>query len=151
MKREEPADRTPRPLPREWLPDRQPPEGAPAWHARVERIMAAAGPELRRLGSRRSTAELTGRSRMGSWWKPAAALAAVSTALLLLVGRPAASPEPPPGSIALALVASEGDPVTLWGAFGIQADPVLALIAVQEQADLTRQARPSTIQEEDNR
>lgn len=149
--RERSEDGAARPLPRDWLPDSHPPEDAPVWHARVERIMAVAGPELRRLGSRRSATEITWWSRMGLWWKPAAALAAASTALLLLVGRPAVFPEPPPGSIPLGLVASEGDPVTLWRALGIPADPVLALIAVQEPEDVTRPARPPTIPEKENR
>ncbi len=149
--RERSEDGAPRPLPPGWLPDPHPPEGDPRWDRRVERIMAAVGPELRRIRSRRSAAEVTWWSRMGVWWKPAAALAAASAALLLLVGRPAVSPEPPPGSIPLGLVAADGDPVALWSALGVQADPVLALIAIQEQEDVMGRGSRPTISEEKNR
>jgi hypothetical protein len=144
-------DGVPRALPRDWLPDPQPPEGAPMWEARTRRIMAVAGPELRRLRSGGSPDEVTWWSRTGLWWKPAAALAAASTALLLLVGRPAVFPEPPPGSIPLGLVASDGDPVTLWRALGIQADPVLALIAIRKQGDVTGQGAPPSVRQEETR
>jgi hypothetical protein len=141
-------DGAPRPLPQGWLSEPQPPEGDPKWDQRIERIMDAAGPELRTLRSRRPAAEVTWWSGMGLWWKPAAALAVGSTALLLLVGRPAVFQEPAPGSIPLELVASDGDPVTLWGALGIRADPVLALIAIREQGDLTGQGTPTPREEE---
>lgn len=149
--KDEPADRASRPLPREWLPDPHPPEGAPVWDARTRRIMAAAGPEIQRLGSRRSAAGATGWSGIGLWWKPAAALAAAATTLLLLTGRPAEVSEPPPGSIPLSLVASEGDPVALWEALGIRAHPVLARIAIQEQGDVMGQGTPATTPEGENR
>jgi hypothetical protein len=139
---------TPRPLPRGWLPDPYSPEGDPKWDQSVERIMVAARPELRRLRSERSAAEVTWWSMMALWWKPAAALATASAAILVLVGRPRVPPEPPPGSIPLGLVASDGDPVTLWGALGIQADPVLAQIAIREQGDIAGQeSRPDTPEE----
>ena len=141
----------PQPLPPGWLPDPHPPEGDPRWDQRIERIMATVGQELRSLRTPRSAIEATWWSVMARWWKRAAALAAVSTALLLLVERPAVLPEPAPGSIPLGLVASDGDPVTLWGAVGIQADPVLAQIAIREQIDLTRQGAPATVREEENR
>lgn len=148
--RERSEDGTTRPLPLGWLPDPQPAEGDPKWDERIEGILAAAGPELRTLRSRRSTAEVIWWSGMGLWWKPAAALAAASAALLLLVGRPAVFPGPSPGSIPLGLVASAGDPVMLWRALGVQADPVLALIAIQEQSDVTRQGSPLTIPKEED-
>lgn len=141
----------PRPLPREWLPDQLAREEAPVWDARSQRIMEAADPELRRLWNRRSAPVATWWSVMGLWWKPAAALAAAATAFLLLTGGPADLAEPPSGSIPLDLVASAGDPVTLWGAFGVQAHPVLAQIAIREQADVTGQDAPPTIGEEVNR
>jgi hypothetical protein len=149
--RERSEDAAPRPLPRDWLPDPQPPEGASVWEARTRRIMTAAGPEFRRLGRARSAAEVTWWSMMALWWKPAAALSAVSIALLLLIGRPAVPPEPPPGSMLVGLVASGGDPVTLWRSLGIQADPVLAQIAIREQTDATRQDSRLTIPEEKKR
>jgi hypothetical protein len=143
--RERSEHSAPRPLPPGWLPDPNPPDRDPQWDQRIERIMAAAGPELRRLRSRRSAAEVTWWSVMALWWKAAGALAVASTALLLVVGRPAASPELPPGSIPLDLVASDGDPVALWRALGIQADPVLAQIAIRGQGDVTVEGAPSTI------
>jgi hypothetical protein len=148
--RERSEDATTRLLPQGWLPDPNPSEGDPKWDEKIERIMAAAGPELRTLRSRRSAAEVTWWSRMGLWWKPAASLAAASTALVLLVERPA-SAEPPPGSLALGFVVSDGDPVTLWGALGIQADPVLALIAIGGQGDMMGQGAHPSIRKEENR
>jgi hypothetical protein len=149
--REQSEHDAPRPLPRGWLPDPQPPEGTLVWEARTRRIMAAAGPEFWKLTSAHSAAEVTWWSVMAPWWKTAAALAVASTVLLLLAGRRAGPPQTPPGSIPLGLVASGGDPVTLWRALGIQADPVLAQIAIREQTDATRQDSRSTIPEEKNR
>jgi hypothetical protein len=148
--RERSEDGTTRRLPEGWLPDAHPSEGDPKWDERIERIMAAASPELRTLRNRRAAAGAASWSVMGLWWKPAAALAAVSTALLLLIERPA-FPELPAGTLALGVVASAGDPVTLWELLGIQADPVLALIAIREQGDMTGQDAPATIREEENR
>ncbi|MGH7477662.1 MAG: hypothetical protein ACRELD_15455 [Longimicrobiales bacterium] len=113
--------------------------------------MAAADPELRRLRNRPAALDASWPSVMGLWWKPVAALAAAATALLLLVGRPASLPAPAQDSLALSLIAAEGDPVTLWGAFGIQADPVLALIAFQGQTALSGQDRRPVTPEGDRR
>lgn len=113
--------------------------------------MAAADPELRKLQDRRAAAEVTGFSVMGRWWKPVAALTAAATAILLLTPRAPASPEPPKRSIALSLVAAEGDPVTLWRTFAIQADPVLALIAFQPHGDLMGRGVSPTSPQEENR
>jgi hypothetical protein len=112
--------------------------------------MAAARPELRDLGRQRPATEITWWSGMGRWWKPAAALAAAST-VLVIIERQKALAEPTPASIPLGLIASAGDPVTLWELRGARADPVLALIAIREQADTIRPAAPSTIREEENR
>jgi hypothetical protein len=144
--RERSDDGTTRPLPHDWLPAPQPSEGDRTWDERIERIMAAAGPELRTLRSR-CAAGAAWWSVMGLWWKPAAALAVASTTLLLLMERPAFA-ERPRGSLALGFVASAGDPVTLWGALGVQADPVLAWIAIREQGDVAGQAAPPPTQEE---
>lgn len=143
-------DSAPRPLPRAWLPDPHPPRGASVWDARTQRIMAAADPELRRLGKGRAAAEATSTwsSVMGRSWKPVAALAAAAVALFLLTTRPPASREPPQSSLTLSLVATEGDPVTLWSAFGIPADPVLALIAFRGQGHAAGQGTPNPRQEE---
>jgi len=121
----------PRPIPRDWLPDPQPAEDTREWRDSLERVMAAADPALTRLEHRRASAG-AGWSVIGFWWKPAAALAATAMALLVLIESPIVFPEPAPGSITLGLVASDGDPVTLWSAIGVQADPVLAWIAIHE-------------------
>jgi hypothetical protein len=49
------------------------------------------------------------------------------------------------------MVAAEGDPVTLWGAFGIEADPVLALIAVRMQDDPMGEGSGTTPEEGERR
>ena len=141
----------PRPLPRDWLPDAQPSEADPSWSHQIEQIMAAAAPELQTLRSPRSAAQFTWWSEMARWSTPAAALAAAATAFFLLTWRPAALPESPPGSILLELVATNGDPVALWRARGIEADPVLAWVALQRQEELDRQSAPATAREEDSR
>ena len=144
-------DAAPRPLPREWLPDRQPSEADPSWRRQIERIMAAAAPELQVLRSGRSAAQLTWWSEMARWRTPAAALAAAAAALFLLTWRPAALPESPTSSILLELVATNGEPAALWRARGIEVDPVLAWVALQKQEDLDRQSAPATAREEDSR
>lgn len=67
------------------------------------------------------------------------ALAVAATALLFLTERPASFPQPPERSLPLSLIAAEGDPVSFWEAFGVQADTVLALIAIQAQEDVAGQ------------
>ena len=119
-----------RPLPRDWLPPRQPPEGADVWAARVDRIMSAAGRELRRSSSQGPVTS-TSWSTMAGWWKPAAALAAAALALFFVLRVPTSRVEIPPRSIPLNLVASAGDPVAVWEVVGVEAHPVLALIALQ--------------------
>lgn len=126
------------PLPEGWLPGPSgPPADAPEWEARVQRIVAAAGPRLER---RRERAERGAAGRAGrAWWaelglllRPAAGLAAAAALLLVLLG-PSPSPAgDPSASSTLAAVASGGDPAALWRAAGAEADPVLALIALEE-------------------
>ena len=140
-----------RPLPREWLPDRQKSETDPSWSQQIERIMAAAAPELGTLRSRRSAVQITWWSEMARWCAPAAVLAAAATAFFFLTWRPAALPESPRGSVLLGLVAAEGEPIALWRARGIEADPVLAWVALQRQEELHRQSAPATAGEESSR
>lgn len=149
--RERSNDDAPRPLPRDWLPDPLPSEADSSWSQRLDRIMAAAAPELRVLRSRRSTVQLTWWSEMARWRMPAAALAAAATAVFLLTWRSSALPESPPGSILLELVATNGDPAALWRARGAEVDPVLAWVALQKQEDLDRQSAPTRAREEDSR
>jgi hypothetical protein len=113
--------------------------------------MTAAALELRTLRSRHSGVQFTWWSEMARWRTPAAALAAAAAAFFLLTWRPAALPEAPPGSILLELVATNGDPVALWTARGVEADPVLAWVALQRQVESNRQNAPASPREEDAR
>lgn len=132
-------DRMPDPLPKSWLPEpaREATEDA-AWEERVTRIVAAAGPRLRRLArdDREAGSAVSAVPSawlpVGRWWRPAAALAAAAVLALLLT-----LPEPPEttergGSPALGAVVSGGEPASLWEAAGSRAHPVLALIALEE-------------------
>jgi hypothetical protein len=118
----------PAPLPRDVLPGPVPREGSAEWESAVERVLAAAEPRL--PGPRRSVVHLEQRwpSVLGAWWRPAAVLAAAATAAVLLMrAEPAA---PAPGTIPLGVVATQGDPAALFAGLGLDADPVLALIAL---------------------
>jgi hypothetical protein len=122
----------PKPLPRDWLPPPQPREGDPEWNRRFARVMSAAEPELRKIGNRQPAASSVGWFWIARWWKPAAGLAVASIALLIITDGWVIEPQPPASSIALRLVAADGDPVALWSEIGVRADPVLARIALQE-------------------
>ena len=122
-----------RPLPREWLPAATAPANAPEWLERAARIVAAAEPALHRLGDRAPAVEVSVSDLLGSWWKPVAAFVAAA-AVLLLVLDPASPRASSPGWSPLSVVAAAGEPFALWEGLGIEADPVLALIALQEQA-----------------
>jgi hypothetical protein len=112
--------------------------------------MGATAPELHALRSRRSTGGHGEWSGLGLWWKPAAALAAASTALLLLAD-PTRDPDPSPSSLALEVIVSDGDAATLWEMLGVHADPVLALIAIREPQTTIPPATPSPSRDEENR
>jgi hypothetical protein len=120
------------PLPREWLPDAIAPEDAPEWELALQRIVAAAEPELRQLASGSSERDLSWATVLGSWWKLAGSLGAAAVVLLLAVGRPGTRADS--GALPLRVVAAAGEPFALWESLGIEADPVLALIALQERA-----------------
>jgi hypothetical protein len=123
----------PDPVPRHWLPDALPQDDDPAWETHVARILAASEPGLARLAAAGvGDGAAPWWSEMGKWWRPAAALAAAATAALLLVVERPAGPSAPPDTVALTLIASEGDPVALWAMLGVRADPVLALLAFEE-------------------
>jgi hypothetical protein len=121
----------PDPVPRRWLPDALPPDDDPAWDPYVARILAASEPGLARFAATIGDEAAPWWSEMGKWWRPAALAAAATAALLLVVERPA-GPSVPPETVALTLIASEGDPVALWAMLGVRADPVLALLAFEE-------------------
>jgi hypothetical protein len=122
----------PDPVPRHWLPDALPPGEDPAWETHVARILAASEPGLARLAATIGDEAAPWWSEMGKWWRPAAALAVAATAALLLVVERPAGPSAPPETVALTLIAAEGDPVALWAMLGVRADPVLALLAFED-------------------
>ena len=126
-------DDAPRPLPREWLPAASAPEDAPEWKDRAARIVAAAEPALHSLENQASAAGVTVASLLGSLWKPAAAILAAAAALLVILD-PASPRDSGPGWSPLSIVAAAGEPFALWEGLGIEADPVLALIALEGQA-----------------
>ena len=133
-------------LPREWLPEALPAEGHPVWELRAARIVAAAEPELARLEHRAGGGAGSWLSEMGGWWRPAAALAAAAVGLLFVVADP-----PPPDStalstegVALTLIVADGDPVALWAALGVPADPVLALLALEDHGAPAAPENPAT-------
>lgn len=131
-------ERMPDPLPEGWLPEPAAEAGGEdLWEERVRRVVAAAEPRLRELERAGRAPAPTAVERpagwreVGRWWRPAAALATAAVLALFL-----ASPTPPEapvsrGSPALAAVASDGEPASLWGAAGSEAHPVLALIALE--------------------
>jgi hypothetical protein len=122
------------PLPHDWLPAPVAPADAAEWQVRLERILTAAGPALR--GLREAAPETSWPDMLGSWWKPAAAMAAMAAAaaVLLFLFVPAQPQQPPGEGVPLSVIAAEGEPFALWDGLGIDADPVLALIALSEQA-----------------
>jgi hypothetical protein len=130
-----PSDPGPAPIPGDWLPEPSPPEGSPTWKATVARVMAAADHELAMRGSSEGPAQISPWLVLGQWWKPAAALAAAATGLLLFVDRPAPAPASV-SSLSLIVVAAEGDPQAIWGV--TDAHPVLALLAAEPVAQENR-------------
>lgn len=121
------------PLPRSWLPDPVAPEGDGVWDARAARIVAATDIEWEQALAAVPGSWVT---ELGRWWRPTVALAAAAAALLLMTdGPPSRSGGAPPDGAALDLIASDGDPVALWAAVGVDADPVLALIALESPGD----------------
>jgi hypothetical protein len=120
------------PLPSEWLPDGAPPDSDPVWGVRTERILGAAELEWARLVARQQTTAWL--SEMGSWLRPAAVLAAAAAALLFATSDRVtyAGPAISADDVALRLVAAEGDPVAIWTTLGVTADPVLALLTLED-------------------
>lgn len=141
-------DETPRPLPREWLPEPTPLEGTPEWRSMAERIITGAEHEM---GKRTAAIAEAWPAILGSLWKPAAALAAAAAALLLVLHPEPAHREPDASALPLRLVAAEGEPLALLEGLGIRADPVLAMIAFEGPADMTDQEAIPTTPERENR
>ncbi|MEO5509127.1 MAG: hypothetical protein ABIV28_08635 [Longimicrobiales bacterium] len=118
------------PLPAEWLPAPAAAHDDPSWDALRNNIMMQAEPALRSLSDERND-DLPWVDTLGTWWTGAAAVLAIAATLLLVI-RPAVAPttarQP---DVALDMIATDGKPATLWTSFGIEADPVLALMAYQ--------------------
>jgi len=114
----------------EWLPDRQPPAGAPIWDARLRRILAEVDPEMRRRTSRGTSGDVSWWTEIARWRNAAAAFAAAAAVALVLAELSRAPRSVPSDALLLDVVASDGDPAALWRAAGIPADPALALAAL---------------------
>jgi hypothetical protein len=127
-------DDAPSPIPRSWLPEPSPPEGGARWEAGVQRVLAAAEPVLGRLRAPAFEIEAAWTAMLAAWWKPAALLAAAAAALLLVLDPPHAPAATDSGALPLSVIAADGEPAAMWAGLGIEADPVLALIALREQA-----------------
>lgn len=137
----------PPPLPREWLPERLPPEEDAVWDERVARIMAVAPLEGGGVQGRSGPDQTSWLSEMGRWWRRAAALgAAAVVALIFVVEEPerTRSSAVPAEALALTVVATDGDPVALWAALGVAADPLLALLALENHDAIGAPSGPST-------
>jgi hypothetical protein len=124
------------PLPRAWLPERMPPEGHTFWETRAARILGAAELECARRTSHAREDSAAWLFEMGRWLKPAAALTAASLVLLFVLPDTSARPvtRHAADEMALGLVASHGDPAALWASLGVPADPVLALLTLEDHS-----------------
>jgi hypothetical protein len=101
----------------------------------VERITVAAGPGLAELAGKARPSELSWWPLLGGWWKPIAALGAAAIALLVLVEAPVPAAVASTDALTLSIVAAEGEgAVALWAVQDAGADPVLALVALEDHA-----------------
>jgi len=131
------------PLPREWLPEGAAPHGDAVWEARAASILALTEHAWRAEARRAATPWLM---ELGRWISPAALLAASAAVLLLVAGNQAPS-TPHEDAAALSLITADGDPVALWATLGVPADPVLALLTLEDHTAWTSRvdaARPAT-------
>jgi hypothetical protein len=129
------------PLPREWLPDALPPENHVVWDSRASRILTSAE-HVWRVPHSSGAGAAPWLREMGGWLRPAAALAAAAVALLLVLPDASADIEPAQAAdqMALGLVASGGEPAALWAALGVPADPVLALLTLEDHSAFVARA-----------
>jgi hypothetical protein len=132
------------PLPREWLPEALAPESHAVWDAHTARVLAAAEREwqIRESGVAGVASWL---SEMGGWLRPVAALAAAAVVLAVVLTdrRTLVAPSQAADDMALELVASGGEPSALWATLGVRADPVLALLALDDHSAFVVQADPT--------
>jgi hypothetical protein len=119
------------PLPRGWLPEASAPRAAPEWDIQLQRILAAAEPSLQQIECAHHT-DVTWSMVLGSWWRSAAAIAAAAVLLLLLDRTDTAGRASAADALPLSVMVAAGEPFALWESLGIAADPVLALITLQQ-------------------
>jgi hypothetical protein len=117
------------------------PEGDAVWEARTQRILARSDLAWDAAEARRTTTSWF--LELGRWLSPAAALAAAAAALMLIAaGNRSALIETDADAAALSLISADGDPVALWATFGVTADPVLALLTLEDHMAWTTRADP---------
>jgi hypothetical protein len=129
---------------------KRPPGGDDAvWAERVQRIVAAAAPELSRRASA-IRAMPPGWFGLAAWVRPAALIGGVAAVVLLVdLARSSSAPsESLPEALTLGFVAANGDLVALWRSAGIQAEPLLAAIALQAGRDDGGSSMPGSTQTE---
>lgn len=139
------------PLPSKWLPEGLPERGDVVWDTRATRILGALDLEWSRADVHGPG--LSWLSEMGRWLRPATVLAAAAAALLILAGdrTPGSEVRPRPDALAMSLVAADGDPVAIWAALGVSADPVLALLTLEDHTAWMARAESSRSTRGDNR
>ena len=127
-------DDRPDPLPREWLPDSPvPPESDDTyWSARLERLMAEAGPVLAEQGRRRAPS-ISWVEALSLRWRPAAAsaLALAAAMVLVFVWQTEHATTPDGRAVALSTIVGDGEPAAVWRGAGVEADPTLAFLALE--------------------
>jgi hypothetical protein len=140
------------PLPGEWLPDASPPEDHVVWETRTARILVSAEREWTVLQSV-GIGAAPWLSEIGSWLRPAAVFAAAAVALLFALPDSRAHIEPAltADEMALGLVAAGGEPAALWATLGVPADPVLALLTLEDHSALVVGTGPTNPAEGDIR
>jgi hypothetical protein len=99
---------------------------------RIRRLVRAGEPTLERYRA----GQIGWWQALSFYWQPVTAAALAGTAALVITLGFASAPHNVPATrdIALVAAASDGNPVALWAAAGQQADPVLALIALEKEA-----------------
>ncbi len=118
-------------LPDAWLPAASPAPDAASWIVQRERILATAAPALHAL---RGTDDGPWIDTIASWWTRAAAGVAAAATILIAVRQIAAPAPPSRPATPFDLISAAGEPAAVWRAYGIEADPVLAVIANETTA-----------------
>ncbi len=126
------------PLPGKWLPDSPvpPPEEEAYWEGRLDALMTKADPTLAsyRPGPAVGPSLL---ETLALGWRPAAAgaFALAASVILALVLGAGSRPSSGPQAVVLSAIVGEGTPSSLWQGAGVEADPTLALLALESGSD----------------